>query len=211
MTLQPKQFTLFNRYSPASDASDHALSKYHLARENPTGYAADVHGSLSVVHHGTGPHSIQGWNEPRYGRDLNTGPGQQMLFQERYHSDTPGKSTVDGMFFTREARSMAMPVLAVAQREAVEEYGRSLTPSTDRSAHSEKLVQNLAGQGLIEGNERTSTNGMSFVSPTVQSQRDVGTPEEPSVLAQGKKDVRDLLRSRPGRKRRTDGVQEPLF
>lgn len=212
--LNPKQFDLYHDYTPAEGPDDHALSTYKLTRpQSDFSSYRDVHMKLSVNHHGTGPVDIQAWNEAHEDYPLESrDTGQRELFRETYASAHPGKSVVELMESTKEARSMALPLLAAAQRDALELHGRGLTPSTGRSKYSEALVQNLAGQGLIEGNQRDSTNGMSFMrGPDERHPATLGDREDPSVLQRAKRDVRDMIRQAPGRKRRTDGTQEPLF
>jgi hypothetical protein len=178
----------------------------------PASTHADVRGRVYVTHNSTSPTKVETWNRELYGHEL-TQPreGQQRLLKEHYDSKEPGRSVVDGMFFTKDARTMAMPMLALAARDTAEQLGRHLVPSGDRSAHSEKLVQKLASQGMIDPHERKDSNSISFQDAQVMRKINLGDPADPSLLDAGKSTVRDMIRRAPGRKRRTDGEQLPLF
>jgi hypothetical protein len=213
MSLNPRQFDLYADHDTEGDPSGYAYSMYRLGRESrQIPDEVDVHGTIEVVHHPTAPYRRQGWNEESYGSALHQPDDQQVLFGEQYTTKFPGRSEVVGMDVTKEARSMAVPMLAVAARDTALRYGgRQLTPSGDRSPHSERLVQGMASKGLIEGHKRTYSNNMGFSQAAPFAYHELGDYQAPGRLQQAKRDVREMIRQAPGRKRRTDGVQQELF
>lgn len=202
-----RQFDLFtDRYERQPDPylvdlglpdSQYAEDTYTLTSKHEQGKGdyVDQHGRVSVTHHSVSPVHVAEWSD--WGM-YQPEQGQQRLFKETYESRTPGKSTVDGMYFTKEARAMALPVLAVAARDAALNHGRTLIPSGDRSDHSERLVGRLAERGVAEATERTNANNIDFAPSMSRPIYTLGDKRGEGVLQQGKRDARAIVRQ--GRK-----------
>lgn len=231
--LQRKQFDLYTEDHDSTivgvdeddDIPEYRYATYTLADkrgEFDSDYVKQ-HGKIEVSHHSSSPYNVETWNDPRewnrpeqppahgtpYGTAGGTHTGQQKLLQEKYPTDSPGKSVVDGMYFTKEARAMALPTLAVAARDTAERYGRTLTPSGDRSAHSERLVGHLAEAGAIEPHERAVENQIGFAPASSRPYQRLGDRRPDEVLQQGKRDARSIVRGM--RRTRKPPEQGTLF
>jgi len=87
-------------------------------------------------------------------------PDQPKLFG--MHS-TPGESKVDYMVGTEGGRTHAMTMLGIAQNKTIQDYGRSLMPSTDLSPHSHKLASHLSEKAGTKAPPVSGpSNGMGF-------------------------------------------------
>lgn len=215
--LQRKQFDLYHEHAegfgswPEEDEQpEYQYDNYTLAErrgEFDSDYVKQ-HGQVNVSHHTSSPHNVETWNDPvlwnrpeqppaRGEHDSwrhRTSDGQQILFEEKYPTDSPGKSVVDGMYFTKETRAMALPTLAVAARDTALRYGRTLTPSGDRSDHSERLVERLGDRGAIEPHEREVKNYIDFAPASSRPHHVLGSKMPDEALQQGKRDARSILR-----------------
>lgn len=127
-------------------------------------------------------------------------PGQQSLF---HHKSSPATSTVDLMRSTKGGRVANMTQLGMAARDVMLERGHGLTPSTDLSPHSDRLVGKLREKGLVQGHEKQMSNDLTFnrfpinVDDYPTQDREY-KPVDPEALAGGRRAIRSILgRNRP--------------
>jgi hypothetical protein len=212
MTINSRQFGMYERHDDYTSDKYNSMSEYFVGEPDPDtaarpGEFFQASGRVSVSHFAARP------PRPSYvygdNADANRFPGQQALFEDWGEQGAPAKSKVSLMTFTKATRARALPLLGRAALDARERYGTDLTPDTDRSDHSERLVQRLSERGAVKGNQRDIDNGMDFPDhPTTIFAHGV-TPLTPERFEAGRKHARQVLRStRPGR---TAGEQATLF
>ena len=147
--------------------------EYHLYRHSGDnegvpqvkyGIRMSVHHEPDYTHYAYPPTrepGFQGGTQLPSAIDYRTpGPGGQMKLFGMDHE--PGESHVDFMESTKQSRIHAPTLLAIAQQDTKQQYGRELGASNDRSAHSEKLVQHLQGKMGKQFSERAMSNNMRF-------------------------------------------------
>jgi hypothetical protein len=120
-------------------------------------------------------------------------PNQPKLFG--MHT-TPGTSKVDYMVGTREARSYAMTLIGIAQNRSIQNYGRSLMPSTDLSPHSSKLASHLSEKaGTKAPPAGGPSNGMGFNDePGIYNRQRSSTEIDASEVRRGRNLVRRVVK-----------------
>jgi hypothetical protein len=127
---------------------------------------------------------------------LQGGPGGQMKLFGSAHA-LP-EVEVRTMSSTKRARIHAPALLAIADRDARQEFGVGLTASTNRSKYSEALTQHLGKATGIPMTERQSTNGSEFMSEYLASPRstmqEMGQEVSPADVAVARGAVRSLAR-----------------
>jgi hypothetical protein len=99
------------------------------------------------------------------------GPGGQLKMFGSAHA--PPEVTVQTMSSTKRARIHAPALLAIADRDARQEFGVGLTASTNRSKYSEALTQHLGKATGLPMTQRESTNGSEFHEEYLASPRSV--------------------------------------
>lgn len=137
------------------------------------------------------------------------------------HGPEPTPPTVEMLEMTKQDRAMAPTLLGIGQIESIRRSGQGLTPSTDLSDHSDRMVGKLANRGAIDdwgGRERW--NDMDFLPESPYStgedmwQRHYGPHAVPRQdVSAGRSLSRNLLRRKRGGPvgTATGAVQGTLF
>ena len=236
--MNENQFHLVKQTRTISDDHDGGSTGFALRRDE--GFGDVTHGELELKH----PYMKQqtkmppqkvATGEPVYnnthwrdttvaqsahrrigeqqGRDMShINVNQGMLFQ---HQSQMQPAHVSWLVTTKEARSMAGPMIGAAAHEAAR-LGSDLTPDTDLSDHSNRLVQHAQARGGVDPSfERTRKNNTPFMLPgdgigTVipQNKSKIRGPIEDANLDQGRRTMRQFLRQ--GRPAKPQGEQMQL-
>ena len=117
--------------------------------------------------------------------------GQQTLFGSYHH---PGSATVSymGGANTTSAKVAGMNLLGIAQNDAMKR-GYSLTPDTNLSEHSDKLVGRLQDKGLVDKDfSKEGTNYEEFATVSYGGGTGTGVIS-PGEVNRGRRTVRSVL------------------
>jgi len=206
---------------PDNPASYPERDEYQLWKEDPQSgqYSNQIEAMKIVVEHQPGRAEYQ---YPAAGGERTTDPDradhsgyngnwatgnsdpateQIKMFQSW---EKPAKSTLDLLVGTKKDRGMAPTMLGIASLETAKTHHRELTPSTDLSPRSEKLVNNLGARGVVQG-KKTMSNDLGFSGeyPSagthyLESQHeDPDNPRNllnPHIVAKGKQHARSVIR-----------------
>jgi hypothetical protein len=167
-------------------------------------------------------YAYRGQSNMYHGRalsDLSLTPGGvQKLFG---HHREEGTSTVHLFEGTKESRIHAGTMLAVAAQDTMQNWGRQLGASDDRSKHSEAIVQHLQRNLGTQFSEREYANHMTFdeeshssnaraaiKNSAIRAGREI-VPE--GQVLQGRQTIRNMLRPPIQGPKKPDHEQLTLF
>ncbi len=163
------------------------------------------HLRIHVTHEPTWGSDVINYNTDKYAKD------EQLPLFER--NQRPGRHEVTEVTGTERGRSSFPLLLAIANRESLQRYGKPLTPSADLSPHSLKIVNNLKERGLVSRGHKTPeapTNDRTFdVVPTTIMDWNSETISEEEI-AGGRAHLKSLLSRRRNLSPQFDSTTEQL-
>jgi len=194
MTISRRQFGVFVRHD--HNWSGSATSEYVVGehdKDDPRFF--DAYGRVHVSHRpAVKPVGDYTYDDDPYFPQPKV--GQQRLFADWSTPGRPAESKVSLMEFSKRTRALALPLLGRAALDAREINGvEQIIPDTDRSEHSERLVQRLAARGAIEPSERENYNSMDFLDSPVPVLSEGLGPMPKADLDAGRQHARSVLRA----------------
>lgn len=129
-----------------------------------------------------------------------------------------GSNEVHILETTRADRAMAPTMLGIAELESIRDTGKGLTPSTDLSDHSNRMVNKLAERGAVKDwYGREYENDMDFmtythsISPEAFDRHWAKSQVPDANVRAGKSIVRNILRGKKPGSQLAGYEQPPLF